>query len=160
MLFTLCAIFFIYETGPIQWMFNQRCEYWWPGASVATVLTTHPCVSQCLRVKSLRPNDALWWQTFVSALAQVMARGLTAPSYHLKQCWLVISMTLWHSSEGIIIIRSLNTMWCHYNTVFSKILTKTPHSSPMRARYEVFVVILKSDSLSAVGILVLYVIPW
>ena len=52
MLFTLCAIF-LYETGPIQRMFSQHCGYWWPGAlgpgQVATVLTMHPCVSQCWR---------------------------------------------------------------------------------------------------------------
>ena len=24
--------FFLYETGPIQWMFSQHCGYWWPGA--------------------------------------------------------------------------------------------------------------------------------
>ena len=51
-LFTLCAIF-LYETGPIEWMFSQHCGYWWPSsirASVATVLTTHPCVSRCLRI--------------------------------------------------------------------------------------------------------------
>ena len=30
-LFTLC-ITFLYETGPIRWMFSQHCGYWWPGA--------------------------------------------------------------------------------------------------------------------------------
>ena len=24
--------FFLYETGPIQWVFNQHCGCWWPGA--------------------------------------------------------------------------------------------------------------------------------
>ena len=24
--------YFLYETGPIQWMFSQHCGYWWPGA--------------------------------------------------------------------------------------------------------------------------------
>ena len=27
----MCAIF-LYETGPIEWMFSQHCGYWWPGA--------------------------------------------------------------------------------------------------------------------------------
>ena len=36
-----CKIFFsnvcyncniLYETGPLQWLFSQRCGYWWPGA--------------------------------------------------------------------------------------------------------------------------------
>ena len=31
---------------------------------------------------------------------RLMARCLTAPSHYLKQCWLVISKTEWHSSEG------------------------------------------------------------
>ena len=31
MLYTINAIS-LYETGPIQWMFNQHCGYWWPGA--------------------------------------------------------------------------------------------------------------------------------
>ena len=31
-LYTISAIF-LYETGPIQWMFNQHCGCWWPGAS-------------------------------------------------------------------------------------------------------------------------------
>ena len=58
-LFTLCAIF-LFETGPIQhvqWMFSLAL--WmlmaWcfsTKASVATVLTMHPCISRCLRVNS------------------------------------------------------------------------------------------------------------
>ena len=58
MLFTISGIF-LYKTGPIQWMFSQHCGCWWPGA-LATVLTTHPCVSRCLRV-----NHAfhIHWQT-------------------------------------------------------------------------------------------------
>ena len=31
MLFPISAIF-LYETDPIQWMFNHHCGYWWPGA--------------------------------------------------------------------------------------------------------------------------------
>ena len=34
-----------------------------------------------------------------SALAQVMACCLTAPSHYLKQCWLIISQDLWHLPE-------------------------------------------------------------
>ena len=35
---------------------NQHCRYWWPGAlstrsSVATMLSTHPCISSCFWVK-------------------------------------------------------------------------------------------------------------
>ena len=46
-----------------------------------------------------------------------------------------------HLQCGAVITRS----------IFSKILSETPHSSPVRARYGVFVVILKSDSISATG---------
>ena len=36
---------------------------------------------------------------FWSSLAQVMASYLLAPSHYLHQCWLVISVVLWHSGE-------------------------------------------------------------
>ena len=49
---------------------------------------------------SLWPNDAMWWFRTGSALAQVMACCLTAPSHNLNQCWLVIKCVLWHSPES------------------------------------------------------------
>ena len=48
---------------------------------------------------SLRPSDAIWRQRTGSTLAQVMACCLTAPSYYLNQCWLIISKVLWHSCK-------------------------------------------------------------
>ena len=45
-------------------------------------------------------------------------------------------------------------------SVFSKSSQKTPHSLPVRVRYGVPVVILKSDSLSATIIAVPYAISW
>ena len=38
-----------------------------------------------------------------SALAQVMAWCLMAPSHYQNQCWLIISEVLWHSPEGSFI---------------------------------------------------------
>ena len=49
-----------------------------------------------LSINSLRPSDAIWWHRSGSTLAQVMAWCLTAPSHHLNQCWLIISVVQWH----------------------------------------------------------------
>ena len=51
-------------------------------------------------INSLWPSDILWQQRSGSALAQVMACCLAAPSHYLNQCWLIISKVQWHSSEG------------------------------------------------------------
>ena len=51
--------------------------------------------SQC--VNSSAHGDAIWWQRSGSTLAQVMAWCLTAPSHHLKQCWLLINEISWYS---------------------------------------------------------------
>ena len=60
-------------------------------------------------INSLGPSDAIWcWRSW-STLVQVMACCLTAPSHYLNQCWLIISMVLWHSSEDIIIRRFEDT---------------------------------------------------
>ena len=44
--------------------------------------------------------------------------------------------------------------------IFYKIITKAPHNSPVRARYEVSFVSLKSDLSSAAAIALLDVISW
>ena len=49
--------------------------------------------------KSLWSNDAIWCHGSGSALAQVMACCLTAPSHYLSHCWLIISKVQWNSSE-------------------------------------------------------------
>ena len=46
------------------------------------------------------PSDAIWRHGYGSALAQVMACCLTAPSHHLNQCWLSMREVLWHSEES------------------------------------------------------------
>ena len=43
-----------------------------------------PCIN------SLWPGDAIWQHRSASALAQVMACCLTAPSHYLNQCWLFL----------------------------------------------------------------------
>ena len=51
-------------------------------------------------LNSLWPSDDIWRQRSGSTLAQVMACCLTAPSHYLNQCWLIISKTQLHSSDG------------------------------------------------------------
>ena len=53
-------------------------------------------------INSLWPGDTIWRHGTRSALAQVMACCLTAPSHYLNQCWLIIGEVPWHSSQGII----------------------------------------------------------
>ena len=53
-----------------------------------------------LTLNSLWPSDARLLLRFGSTLAQVMACCLMAPSHYLNQCWLIISKTQRHSSEG------------------------------------------------------------
>ena len=63
---------------------------------------------QCINL--LWPSDAMWWHRTGSTLARVMACCLVAPSHYLNQCWLTISKVPCHSSEGIIIRRSEDTI--------------------------------------------------
>ena len=61
------------------------------------------------KINSLGPSDAIWRQKSGSTMAQVMVCCLTAPSHYLNQCWLIISIVLWHSSEVINIRRIEDT---------------------------------------------------
>ena len=54
------------------------------GATEASLATASVC---CL-VDSLWPSDTIWRRRSRSALVQVMACCLTAPSHYLNQCWL------------------------------------------------------------------------
>ena len=57
-------------------------------------------IVKALEFNSLWPSDTIWWQRSGSTLVQVMACCLTAPSYYLNHCWLIISKVQWHSPEG------------------------------------------------------------
>ena len=61
---------------------------WWPGNTRSQGISG-------LGVNSLWPSDAIWRQRSGSAMAQVMACCLTAPSHYLNQCWLIISEAQW-----------------------------------------------------------------
>ena len=56
-------------------------------------------IYQCI-FNSLWPSDAIWQRRSSSPQAQVMACGLTAPSYYMNQHWLIIKEVFWHSPEG------------------------------------------------------------
>ena len=53
-------------------------------------------------INSFWPSDVIWPQRLGQILAHVMACCLTAPSYYLNQCWLIITGILWHSLESNI----------------------------------------------------------
>ena len=46
-------------------------------------------------VKSLWPNDAIWWHRSRSTLAQAVACCLTASSHSPNQCWFISNGVLW-----------------------------------------------------------------
>ena len=76
-------------------------KYW---STLVRVMTCH-YLNQCWFItlgafNALCPSDAIRQYRSGSALAQVMACCLMAPSHYLNQCWLIISGVLWHSPEG------------------------------------------------------------
>ena len=98
-----------------KWMttdlhFHQVCMGICPLVTVvgtAILVTSHPYLVTITHLRlgtysfnSLWPSDTIWWHSSGSALAQVKACCLTAPSHYLNQCWFVISKVQWHSSEG------------------------------------------------------------
>ena len=77
--------------------------------------------------KSLWPSDAIWWHRYGSTLAHVMACCLTAPSHYLNQCWPIVNMVQWHSSEGNFTKdTSATNLWISLKTYLSKISIKSP----------------------------------
>ena len=51
----------------------------------------------CYTVKLLWPSDAICRHRSGSTVAQENDCCVTAPNHYLKQCWLLISLFLWHS---------------------------------------------------------------
>ena len=59
LMFFVISVMIWYETGPIQWICYKHRGYWWPGAfstraSVATMLSTHPCISSYSGVNKIK----------------------------------------------------------------------------------------------------------
>ena len=61
----------------------------------------------------LWPSDAIWYDKSGSSIVQVIACYLTAPSHYLDQCWLVISVVLWHSPETNFTVSAQTTILCN-----------------------------------------------
>ena len=102
MLYAL-SVTFLYETGPIQWMFNQHCGCWWPGALapgtrasvlVVTVLTALPCVSQCLGVNLI---FVTWKHLFNSSINSVLGIQYTIMRQSLG-IWVIINLTIFETN--------------------------------------------------------------
>ena len=106
--------------------------------------------------KSLWSSEAIWWWRTGSALTQVMACCLTAPSHYLNQCWHIIKGVLWHSSRFTGFAQHINS----YNGFVNKVVnffhvSKRPMSLmqpkregdvwPLGVNYEVSVVSSKSN---------------
>ena len=133
-LYTISAIF-LYETGPIQWMWMLMAWCFSTRTSVATVLTTHPCVSQCWGVNSSHPGQK--WTPFCTQHFQihfrewkilyfdlsftgVFPRGLIDKSQHWFRLWLRAEQATRHY---------LNQWWLDYRRIYASLglneLTKT-----------------------------------
>ena len=103
MLYTISAIF-LCETGPIQWMFNQHCGCWWPGA--LAVLTMQPCVSWCLGVNENCMSSYIFFKsmpTLIDNTNQYMTNWI-----HMKQAVPI-------NGDNIPPLWSLPTLWISIN---------------------------------------------
>ena len=69
-----------------------------------TTFTQSTSVWNISSVNSLWLSDAKWHHRFGSTLAPTMACCLTAPSYYLKYCWLIIKGDPWNSISHQLLI--------------------------------------------------------
>ena len=82
------------------WLYEMYVVGYWNRKIItpAALSLMRMCLSSILSPSiSFWPSDAIWRQRSGSALTQVMACCLTAPSHYLNQCWLIISEVQWHS---------------------------------------------------------------
>ena len=101
-----------------NWYYAVRCLLWCqeicghpPG--VCVTYNPHHCLpntQNCqfftglfgwlkIQINSSSPSAAYMHQWTGSALVQIVACCLMAPSHYLNQCWLISSEVQWHSSE-------------------------------------------------------------
>ena len=108
-----------------MWIIPTRCLYctlWLEAMRIKPWTWTLWLYYQC--INSLWPSDAIWRHRSGSTLAQVMACCLTAPSHYLNQCWLNISVALWHSAENIFTINVEDIYpWCQFENYLFKTST-------------------------------------
>ena len=74
-------------------------------------------------LNSLWPSDSIWQHRSWSPMAQEMACCLMAPSHYLNQCWLFISVILWHPLKSTFTWSAQDTVL--YNEFEHYILTRT-----------------------------------
>ena len=55
-------------------------------------------------------SDTIWWQGYVSKLAQVMTFCLMAPGHYLDQFWLLVSEVLWRLPYRIFTVSAGDTI--------------------------------------------------
>ena len=70
------------------------------GIHLGAVPTKPPKCVRKSRLTHCGLCDVIWWHRSGSSLDQVMACCLMAPSHHLNQCWLIISVSHWYLAEG------------------------------------------------------------
>ena len=88
---------------------SHYLNWWWKSFTISHGISNSRwtnCLIPSYFIKSVAPSDTIWLQKSGSTLAQVMACCLMAPSHYLNRCWLINTIVLWHSSEGIIMRRS------------------------------------------------------
>ena len=82
---------------------------------------------KCLWIYSLWPSDAILWNWSWSTLVKVMACCLMASSHYMNQCWIIISVTHWHSADGNVSETILDI--AHYRMFENYIFQNTATSS-------------------------------
>ena len=101
-----------------NWFENFFCK-------LTAILSSSHCVN------SLWPSDTIWHQRSWSTLDQVMACCLTAPSHYLNQCWLLISVFLWHSPESNFAVFKLLQCIMILKIILLKLLPHLPGASEL-----------------------------
>ena len=85
--------------------------YW---CTYANGLDLIPCKTIVYaNINSMRLCDTIWQHKSGSTLAQVMACCMTALSHYLSQCWILISVDLWHSPENKFAVNALVDSQCN-----------------------------------------------
>ena len=77
----------------MTWCFSTR-------ASVTTVLTTHPCISWCLRVKkNMHLPSILFIHTLMTQSVEILPGGSQGPTY-ITLSMTFVPMTWWRKEPG------------------------------------------------------------
>ena len=79
------------ETGPIQWIFNEHCKYWWPGALteyapvhfwaiyglILNIIWKHPnTLENLFCITNPAKHNSLWFCNLIQALWHHMGQSI------------------------------------------------------------------------------------